>query len=210
MKRILCAVALTFALAFLTSGTAKAGTIALTAFSGGGLATSGSDQLYGWYFDTSSAISVTALGVGDNSGGSGLSIAHDVGIFRVSDEAMLVSTTVPAGANAPIDGFEYVDVSPYSLPADDYVIVMTMPMYNADTQSLENTSVTTSSPVIYVNSAFDSGSVLAYPNDANAGLFAEGLFGPNFMFASTSVPEPASATLILAGGLGLMFLRRRR
>src|SRR5262249_36101018 len=71
---------------------APADTIALQAFSGGTNATSGSDQLYGWQFSVLTAIDVTALGVGD-TGGDGLVIAHDVGIFRVSDQSLLASLT---------------------------------------------------------------------------------------------------------------------
>jgi hypothetical protein len=58
-----------------------------------------------------------------------------------------------------------------------------------------------------VNSAFDTGSTLAFPT--NDGAYADGLFGPNFTF-QTPVPEPALAPVILACGLGLICLRRRR
>jgi hypothetical protein len=160
--------------ASLAGGQAIADTIALTNSSGGVQATSGSDQLFGWFFDLSAPVDVTALGVGD-SVGAALAVSHDVGIFAVNDEALLLSTTVPAGGGAYLDGFRYVSVSPTALPAGDYVIVMTMPEGNADTQSIENTSETTSAPVAYVDSAFDDGSSLAFPTQP--GLFAIGLFG---------------------------------
>ena len=46
------------------SGVANAATVALTNPSGS-LATSGSDQLYGWIFNVAAPITVTSLGVYD-------------------------------------------------------------------------------------------------------------------------------------------------
>ena len=152
----------------------------------------------------SSAVDVTALGVGDN-GAAALTVSHDVGIFAVSDQGLLLSATVPAGGGTYLDGFLYVSVSPTLLPAGDYVIVMTMPFSNADTQSIQNTSETTSAPVTYVNSAFDSGSSLAYPNPSNAGDYAIGMFGPNFTYASSAIPEPSTWAMVVLGFAGLGF-----
>jgi hypothetical protein len=179
----------------------------LTSFSGGTLSTSGSDQIYGWYFDTSSAVEVTALGVGDASGGP-LSVAHDVGIFSVSTTALLVSTTLPAGGGTLLDGFDYVSIAPFFLAAGDYVIAMTMPFRNADTQSISNTSETTSSPVTYVDSAFAASSTLVFPSIE--GAFAQGLFGPNFTFTPASVPEPTGVSIMATMLLGVAFVARRR
>ena len=90
---------LLFAALFFVSISLKrtAADTALQSFSGGFLATSGSDQLYGWEFNVLSSVNVTALGVGDNNNPTGLSISHDVGIYRVSDQTLLTLTTVPAG-----------------------------------------------------------------------------------------------------------------
>ena len=194
-------------IASLAGGQAFADTIALTSFSGGLQATSGADQLYGWFFDLSAAVDVTALGVGD-SGGAALTVSHDVGIFAVSDQGLRLSATVPAGGGTYLDGFLYVGVSPTLLPAGEYVIVMTMPSENADLQSIENTSETTSTPVTYVNSAFDFGSSLAYPTDV--GTFAIGMFGPNFTYTSSAIPEPSTWAMLLLGFAGLGYGGYRR
>jgi hypothetical protein len=201
MRKIGFAVAL---VASLASGRAIADTIALTDFSGGFLANSGSDQLYGWFFDLSAPIDVTALGVGD-SGGEALAVSHDVGIFAVSDQTLLLSAAVPAGSGGTLlDGFRYASVSPSILPAGDYVIVMTMPALNADLQSIGNASETTSAPVTYVDSAFDSGSSLAFPT--GSGVFAIGLFGPNFTYTTTAaIPETSTWAMMLLGFGGLGF-----
>jgi hypothetical protein len=201
LRKIGFAVAL---VASLASGHAIADTIALTDFSGGFLTTSGGDQLYGWFFDLSAPIDITALGVGD-SGGAALAVSHDVGIFAVSDQTLLLSATVPAGSGATLlDGFRYVSATPAILPAGDYVIVMTMPDDNADLQSVGNASETTSAPVTYVDSAFDSGSSLAFPTEP--GLFAIGLFGPNFTYTTTAaIPETSTWAMMLLGFGGLSF-----
>ena len=186
---------------------AEADTIALTGYTGGLPATSGDDQLYGWFFDTTAPITVTALGVGSPPTGGPLSVSHDVGIFAVTDESLLVSGTVPAGSGGTLlDGFWYTSVSPTLLPAGDYVIVMTMPEGNTDRQAVEVATETTSAPVAYVNSAFDSGSSLAYPTFE--GAFAPGLFGPNFTFTG-GVPEPSTWAMLLIGFAGVGFVGYR-
>ena len=195
------------ALLILCSATgAQAATVALTGVTGGIYATSGADQLYGWFFDTSQAITVTDLGVHDRND-DGLGQEHEVGVFRVSDQSLLLSALLPAGTGATlVNGWRYTSVAPVALPAGSYVIVMTMPELSPDQQLIDASGATTSSPVTYVDSAFGGSSVLAYPS--NAGSFAEGMFGPNFMF--TAVPEPASGLLVIGGGIAVALLRRRR
>jgi hypothetical protein len=203
MRKASFGIALAAALVFLAGAPAEADTIALTGYTGGFQATSGSDQLYGWFFDTTAPITVTALGVGALPTGGPLSISHDVGIFAVTGESLLVSGTVPAGSGGTLlDGFWYTSVSPTPLPAGDYVIVMTMPSGNTDYQAIEVATETTSAPVAYVNSAFDSGSSLAYPT--LEGAYAPGLFGPNFTFTG-GVPEPSTWAMLLIGFAGLGF-----
>jgi hypothetical protein len=194
------------------SSLAKADTVALTSVTGGNLATSGSDQLYGWIFTVNAPITVTSLGVFDN-GSDGLAIPHDVGIFNETTEALLGSSTVPAGTGGTlIDGFRYESISPFSLiQGDSYVIVMTMPQGNTDFQTIVATSETTVSQITYVNSAFGNSSTLAFPPTSENGAFAPGIFGPNFTFASTAVtPEPSSIVLLGTGVLSMAGFARRR
>jgi hypothetical protein len=196
----------------LASAPLRADTIALQSFSGGSNATSASDQLYGWRFEVLTPISVTQLGVGDTNS-DGLAISHDVGIFRVSDQALLASATVPAGTGATLDmGFRYVPLgSPLVLPDASYIIVMTMPAFNGDTQSILNTTVGTASEITWVNSEFDESSGLAFPNPAFEGVYDKGMFGPNFQFVGAqAVPEPTSLTLAALGCLGLLGYGWRR
>lgn len=201
------------ALTMLPVGMAKADTVAVNSVTGGSLATSGSDQLYGWIFDVNTAIDVTALGVyGPNSS---LTVSHDVGIYLQSTEALVTSSTVPAGScGSTADGFCFTSLgSPVLLDPGTYVIVMTMPQENTDYQLIQvNTPINTASEITYVNSAFDAGSSLAFP--AAAGPFAPGIFGPNFEFndESASVPEPFSLLMletVLAAAAIAIALRRK-
>jgi hypothetical protein len=189
------------------SGVANADTVALTNPSGS-LATSASDQLYGWIFNVAAPITVTSLGVYDFN--SNLSISHDVGIYDQNTQALLGSTTVPAGTlGTLISGFRFQSVTPFGLGAGNYVIVMTMPQLNSDYQLIFVTSFNTASGITWLNSAFDGGSTLAFPNPANNGAFAPGMFGPNFTFTSSSTPEPSTFLLMGSSILGLWSTRKR-
>jgi hypothetical protein len=129
----------TSALLLSFSGLANADIPGLTSFSGGFLATSGSDQLYGWIFSANTLITVTSLGVYDVGGAAGLENSHDVGIYNQTTQTLLGSTTVPAGTSGTlIDRFLYESVSPFSLAqGSNYVIVMTMPSGTSDAQWIE-------------------------------------------------------------------------
>jgi hypothetical protein len=211
MQKLLRMTLLVSTLFFSFSSLAKADTVALTSVTGGVLATSGTDQLYGWIFTANAPISVTSLGVFDN-GGDGLSISHDVGIFDDTTQTLLGSTTVPAGTGGTlIGGFRYESVSPFSLTqGDSYVIVMTMPEQNTDYQTIQATSETTASQITYVDSAFGESSTLAFPSVT--GAFAQGIFGPNFTFvsAAATTPEPSSIVLLSTGVLSMAGFARRR
>ena len=212
MKRIslLCLLQAFSALAFADQA-------ALTGWTGGTTVTAaGNDQIYGWFFDIGgSGVNVTALGVSDYDN-NGLSVSHDVGIYRVSDLTLLASATVPAGlGTTPLSGFRYGTLSSaISLAPGSYVIIMTMPADNGDRQVYfaDGGSVTTASPVTYVNSTISAGSALAYPPPGCTGCFKEGVFGPNFRFVvpTTGVPEPSAALWTASSVAVAALLRRRR
>jgi hypothetical protein len=201
------------ALTLVGGASAYASTPALQGFTGGFVATSGSDQLYGWNFNVVSPINVLDLGVFDD-GSDGLAIAHDVGIFRVSDTALLGSATVPAGVAAGLDGgYRYTGTPAFVLAPGAYVIAMTMPQGNADLQYIlaDLGSVVTAPEIQYLTSAFDGSSTLAFPNPGFNGAYNEGMFGPNFRFESATVTPDASSTMgLLAAGVTALAAFRRR
>lgn len=89
---------------------------------------------------------------------------------------------------------------------------MTVPEGSLDGQFIDTTSVTTSPVVTWSGAAFIGSSTLVYPS-WQASVFDIGMFGPNFVFASsdafTATPEPGPAILLLGGGFALGLLRRR-
>ena len=98
----------------------QAQTVGLVGWSGSG--SSGIDNNMGFEFNTTSSITVTQLGFFDQ-GANGLAASHEVGIWRVSDHALLVSGTVAPGTAVPLDGsFRYVAVTPTVLTPGNYVV----------------------------------------------------------------------------------------
>src|SRR5689334_14804543 len=63
----------------------------------------GNSGLNGTEFTPISSIVVTALGYYDDTliSNNGLDNSHPVGLYRVSDQQLLASATVPAGTGAP-------------------------------------------------------------------------------------------------------------
>jgi hypothetical protein len=70
-------------------------------------------------------VTVTDLGFFDDDG-DGLGEAHAVGIYAVASQLQVVSTTVPAGTEAPLDGaFRYVPIAaPVTLTADTTYVAL--------------------------------------------------------------------------------------
>jgi hypothetical protein len=75
------------------------------------------NNTFGWRFTPITDIEITALGFFDATSlptgtGVGLSQPHDVGIYRVSDQVLLISNTIPAGILADLNAnFRYVTLS---------------------------------------------------------------------------------------------------
>lgn len=82
------------------------------------------------------------------------------------------------------------------LTPGNYVSVLTMPSGNADLQFGNATAIGTAAEINYVDSAFDVGANLHFPNPVNNGAFAKGFAGPNFLFTDAAVPEPESLLLL--------------
>jgi len=75
------------------------------------------NNTFGWRFTPATDIDVTALGFFDATSlaagtGTGLSQSHDVGIYRVSDQVLVASNTIPAGIVGDLTAnFRYVTLS---------------------------------------------------------------------------------------------------
>lgn len=177
----------------------------------------------GWQFSVASPIVVTHLGLYDfyyelvySSGwtlitADGFNSAHPIGLWRLSDGALLASGTIPAGTDAPqIDRFRYIEVVETTLiPGEGYVVgFYTESAATSDPVATNPDNVTwTVDPLVnYVAALQGSSSGLTMPTQTLEGDLR---FGPNFQF--TVVPVPAAAVLGLIGlGSAARWLRRYR
>jgi hypothetical protein len=190
-------------------GSAQADTIALS-FSGSNT-WNWPGATIGWEFTVSEPITVTSLGVWDESG-DGFADDHQVGIWLSSGGAPLVSTTVTS-ANPLTNGFRYQSITPFTLQPGTYVIGSYMPTGNDYGTSLA--SYSTQSPITYTRNLYLYGSGFTIPTDEWVG-YDGGNFGPNFQFvsASTAVPTMTEWGMIifmtLAGFGSAYYLRRQR
>ena len=109
------------AIAFMMVAPAHADiAVSITEGSGG---TPADDSVHGWEFTVNSDIILTHLGLYDRDL-DGFFNDHDIGLFRLSDGALLASGTMSAGAGDPlIDNFRYIDVADVPLlTTENYVL----------------------------------------------------------------------------------------
>jgi hypothetical protein len=149
----------------------------------------------GYEFFTNSAVQVNALGFFDDStvGGPGLSQSHAAGIYDASGN-LLVSTTVTP--TSPLIGhFRYASIPGVTLPAgrDFFVVAET----GADRYTFETVGFTVNPSITFLEDAFISSPVLAFPTNSDGLTAADGggFFGANFLLSPVGIPEPASLAL---------------
>ncbi|REK12545.1 MAG: PEP-CTERM sorting domain-containing protein [Planctomycetota bacterium] len=169
------------------------------------------DVTYGWSFSTGDLpIHVTELGIYDRFE-DGLADSHEVGLWRVSDSALLTSTIVPASTAAPlIDGVRYAATTPVTLdPNADYVLGAYYPT-SSDTMWTEATVTMNLDATFGTAKGSLAGNGFVLPTFGLNPTFAEGFFGPNLI--GTAVPEPSTLALGGLGAIGLAgaWIRTRR
>ena len=143
-------------------------------------------------------ISVSDLGFWD-AGSNGLNSAHDVGIFRQSDRAMMVRGTVATGVGSPLDdGFRYVSVPETILEAGElYQAVAYRPAGTTDLIGFNFNQFSPASEITIPHAVFEFGTgELTF---ATINRPEDGFLGANFKFEA--VPEPSTAGDTNADGL---------
>jgi hypothetical protein len=142
-------------------------------------------QTFGWRFTVNTPITITKLGVFD-ADRNGLAESHQVGIWVEASRALIVSTNVPSGVGAPLDGdFRFVDIVPRVLPPGSYIIGAFYRDGGPDWNVGDTSSMSIQPQITYTGSRystpFPSGFVFPdFPQNSS-----QGHFGPNFKFVAT-------------------------
>ena len=184
----------------------QANTIAFSISGGNATVFLFGDITLGYAFTTSSPIKVTNLGVFD-AFNNGLVASHAVTLWT-STGTQLVQATIPAGTGGTlIDGFRYVSIAPFSLPAGTYTIGGT---YDGSLDAAQtDTTITGASGLSYVDGRSDFG--FTFPSGDLFNFPGNGYFGPNFEFTTGVATPDSGSTVSLLGCalLGLAALRRK-
>ncbi|MGD8451769.1 MAG: PEP-CTERM sorting domain-containing protein [Phycisphaerae bacterium] len=201
MKRLLDVIALGCTLLLVLATPAWGQTaVGLT---GGTQAPMGATTNHGWRFTANEAITVTELGLWDDDN-DGMDIDHPIGLWEFSSGTLLTSGIIHAGTGDELfDHFRYVDVDDVLLQVGgDYVVGFYTHTSNDDKMVYASPTDLWVDPAInYIEARYGGNGSLLMPGPSTSTTYYR--FGPNFKF----IPEPATAGLLLIGGLWL--LRRR-
>jgi hypothetical protein len=185
------------------AGTAMADTAAFSPTGGTYESNIGSGGNDGLFFTVgASPILVTALGYFHDGGVH----TNSVGIFRVSDNALMGSTSVTTtSGSAPLPSFDYASTS-ISLAANTSYVVVGHYWYDILANYTTN-NLGTAAGITYDGYKYDTSSTLGVPSIG----YSPAYIGPNFQFQLVPLPAAAisgGATLASVGALAL--IRRRR
>ena len=165
----------------------------------------------GWEFTLTQDITVTHLGIYDYDDNNGFD-RHDIGLWQVSDQALLTSGTVRWDSEL-VDGFRYDDVEDVLLTAGPtYVVAFYVDWSGSDDEVVTSVSSITIDPVVTIGDVRYEvdifGSDITFPTETHGGY----RIGPNFLFETSGSTVPAPGAVGLAGfGASLLgWLRRRR
>jgi hypothetical protein len=182
------------------------------ALTGPGTLTFDRNNTFGWRFTPTSDIDVTALGFFDATSlpagaSSGLSQSHEVGIFRVSDQTLAVSTTISAGTVGVLAAnFRYVTLpAPVRLTSGTTYVMAGFSLSASPDSAAAASSWTMAPGIVFANDPAPtllnptSGTsqylvsargnppaVLTYPGVAQTAILP--VFAANFQFTPTVPP----------------------
>jgi len=164
----------------------------------------------GFQFTANQAVTVTALGVFDDSQ-NGLVDSHQIGLWN-SSGVLLASTSVVSGTTDPLTNqFRYADITATTLTAGQTYTVGALYVDDKDPLLFPGsvTGFATNAAITFDQNAYVVGSNLTNPTSTSGG--GPSYFGPNFLFSGVQpVPEPSTLAVGLLGGLGMIGYAWRR
>jgi hypothetical protein len=191
----------TLAIPFLWFPTQAQAIVALQSFTVGGLFNSFdfTNQTVGWSFTANDNLSVTSLGLWDETPADPLGQTHRVGLWN-STGTLLGSVTIQT--NSPLTGdFRYEAITPVALTSGStYFLGSEVSDPFSDFYTTGAGSIITAPEITFLNTARNSSAGgFSFPSITGNG---NGRFGPNFQFqvVSTPVPEPTSILSLLSLG----------
>jgi len=194
-------------------------------FSAASTASDSNDLSLGFVFATNQDVTISSLGYYD--GGNGFLATHKVGIFD-SNGNLLTSITLDTGTMDTSDGlFRYKSVAPITLAGGQTYTLAGTTDGDADSFAFGTATTLTGFTVNPAISIADDASRFIYQSDNTlqnpTNHFDYTLYaGPNFEIATSdsnncdapAVPEPSSASLLLAAGaivpMWIGYKRRQR
>jgi hypothetical protein len=154
----------------------------------------------GLFFTPTTAISVTALGYvipGSIAGNA-------VGLYDVSTSTLLASSTITSSSILSGD-FLYNLITPISLTAgNEYAVVGLYTAGNGAIGYTADSGVGAAPEITFDGYSYDNNGTLDLPTIS----YSPPIFGPNFQYTVTPVPEPTTAGCFLLG-LGTLACCRR-
>jgi len=153
--------------------------VSITGGSGG---TPVANSVHGWELTVNTDIILTDLGLYDLDL-DGFILAHDIGLFRLSDGALLASGTMSAGMGDPlIDNFRYIDVVDVPLvTTENYVLSYYSAPGSADFVVTNATGEVFAPEVNWISGRWggNAGGLIIPPNSTG-----DDRYGPNFQFVT--------------------------
>ncbi len=202
----------TLVIPFLLFPTQAQALVALQSFTGGTAFGSFdvTNMTVGWSFTANDHLSVTSLGLWDETPADPLAQTHQVGLWS-STGTLLGSATIQT--NSPLTGsFRYAAIAPVALTSGlTYFLGSEISDPFSDLYTNSASSIVTAPEITFLGTARnDSAGGFSFPSITGSD---NGRFGPNFQFqvVSASVPEPTSTLGLLAlGTLGAASTLKRK
>ncbi|MEE9130217.1 MAG: hypothetical protein V3T84_09380 [Phycisphaerales bacterium] len=167
------------AIAFMMVARAH-GDIAVS-ITGGGGGEPAANSVHGWEFTVNTNIILTHLGLYDLDL-DGFILDYDIGLFRLSDGALLTSGTMSTGTGDPlIDNFRYIDVADVPLvTTENYVLSYYTSSNSSDFVVTNATDEVFAPEVNWISGRWGDADGLIIPSNSTSA----DRYGPNFQFVT--------------------------